>query len=395
MKSKMNKLKSSIFINLSFSLLFSLSAKATHFDIPVAKYKSTPTKVYDIKTNISLIKKDKLVEQLRLFVKSTRPSRLIGTPGHKMAQDFILESIKDMEMDTKNLTMVDTFSPDVEFAKKMYWDDFNKQIKMAYRPEDEPYKLWLKYTQNITSFIDSHKADKGKNILWEKRGTLRPNDILVIGAHYDSLVTDEKSMLIKEEAMSPGANKNGSGVTMALALIQHLIHLNLPITVRVVFFDWGEFGFLGSKAFISKYRNEFKDKNFLGLINLDSLGHDSKYLDKEKKFGNMKVYIRSSAHEGHREDQKFAKRLIDLGDKMGASVNFKLMANQFNNSDNVSFWREDFVAATFSGDWENDFDRGRFHSSDDFVETININTFYRAYEFIAGAVTALAFDITR
>lgn len=368
---------------------------ASSFNIPVAKLKKTPHKIYDIQRIIKTIDKEKLMNMLRLFVKNSRPSRLVGSLGHIKTQKFLLQSLKDMDPDKNHLKYIDSFNPDVDFAKKMYWDDFNKQIKTVFKPTDQNYVKWLEFTKSMTSFLESKRGVKGKNIIWEKRGILRPRDILVIGAHYDTIVTNSNTMKIENGILMPGANDNASGVTIALAMVQLLSKLDLPITVRVVFFDWGELGFLGSKAFASKYRNEFKDKNFLGLVNLDMLGHDSKYLDKTKKFGNMKVYIRRPGNSGFMDDNRLAKRLIEVGDRIAPAINFKIEANQFNNSDNVSFWREDLSAATFSGDWENDFDKKRYHSSSDLIETLNINTFYRSYKFIGGSVMAMAFDITR
>ncbi len=363
------------------------------FNIPVAKIRSNPTKLYDLKHNIKLIDKEELMDMLKAFVKYSRPSRLVGTPGHKQAQEFILKTLSDIDPDKNNLKYVDHFNPDVDSAKKMYWDDFNSQIKGSFKPTDENYKKWLDFTKSTTSFLESKKAIKGQNIIWEKRGGQRPEEILVIGAHYDTIVTDTKTMVIQEGVSMPGANDNGSGVTIALALVQLLSKLELPITIRVVFFDWGELGFLGSKAFASKYKSEFKDKKFLGLVNLDMLGHDSKFLDKEKKFQNMKIYIRRPGDSGYMDDNRLAKRLVDLGDRISPSVEFNIEANQFKNSDNVSLWREGLSSITFSGDWENDFNKKHYHSSGDLVEIINIRTFHRSYEFIVGSIMGMAFDI--
>lgn len=400
--------RSSIYINsnskVKYGLFFIISLMylsipqytyAHRFNIPVAKLKKVPAKLFDIQRMLKYIEKDELMDMLRLFVKSSRPSRLVGTTGHKQAEEFLLKTLNDMDPDKKHLKYVDSFNPDVDFAKKMYWDDFNKEIKTAFKPSDPTFIKWMEFTKSMTSFLESKRGVKGKNIVWEKRGILRPKDILVIGAHYDTLVTNAKTMKIEDSVPMPGANDNASGVTIALALVQLLSKLDLPITIRVVFFDWGELGFLGSKAFASKYRQEFKDKNFLGLINLDMLGHDSKFLDSTKKFGNMKAYIRRPGNTGFMDDNRLVKRLVEIGDRISPSIDFKIDANHFKNSDNISFWREDLSAATFTGDWENDFDKDRYHSSSDLVETLNINTFYRSYQFIGGAVMAMAFDITR
>ncbi len=407
MKSKMKKVRLSISISSNSNqklglvlflstlfLLIGLYSKPS-YALAIAKIRDNPTKVYDIKANLKLIDKDELVDTLRSFVKASRPSRLVGSSGHEAAQKFLHQKLEETNKNKDSLIYIDTFNPDVDYAKKMYWDDFNRQIKTAYKPSDPEYKKWLEYTKHTTSFLEERKSFKGKNIIWEKRGHTRPKDILVIGAHYDTLVQDPATLLIKDEASMPGANDNGSGVIIALSLVKLLSQMKLPMTVRVVFFDWGELGFLGSRAFVNKYKNEFTDKNFLGLINLDRLGYDSKFLDKEKKYGNMKMYLRRKGSEGHIHDKRLAQKISDLGDNISPSIHFEIVGNQFKNSDNVSFWNEDLVALTMTGDWENDFDPKRYHTSDDFVETLNINTFYRAFQFIGGAVMSMAFGISR
>ena len=77
---------------------------------------------------------------------------------------------------------------------------------------------------------------------------------------------------------------------------------------------------------------------------------------------------------------------------MTSRVKFKLEPNGFNSSDHINFWGEGFPAITFSQNWETDLNP-RYHSSDDFVETLNLKTWYASYQYITGAVLSWAFDI--
>ncbi len=79
---------------------------------------------------------------------------------------------------------------------------------------------------------------------------------ILVGAHYDVV------------AGSPGANDNGSGVSVALALVEKLKDAELKSTVKVIFFDGEEQGLAGSRAYVSKHRN---DKIF-AYLNLDVCG---------------------------------------------------------------------------------------------------------------------------
>lgn len=70
-------------------------------------------------------------------------------------------------------------------------------------------------------------ASRGKavrNIVAEKPGATRPEEILLVGAHYDSVLG------------SPGANDNASGVAALLELARLLADQRLPRTLRFVAF---------------------------------------------------------------------------------------------------------------------------------------------------------------
>ena len=81
--------------------------------------------------------------------------------------------------------------------------------ELGYRTVDEPF--------------DS-RGQQVRNIIAEKPGSVNPEEIVLVGAHYDSVLG------------SPGANDNGSGVAALLELAQLLADQALPRTVRFVAF---------------------------------------------------------------------------------------------------------------------------------------------------------------
>lgn len=105
-----------------------------------------------------------------------------------------------------------------------------------------------------------------ENIEVEVRGTDRPDDILIIGAHYDSVKG------------SPGANDNGSGVAAMLALAKALSKTPLRRTVRFVAFTNEEPPFfqtrhMGSRVY-AKRSYERKD-NIVFMLSLETIGYYS------------------------------------------------------------------------------------------------------------------------
>jgi len=80
---------------------------------------------------------------------------------------------------------------------------------------------------------------------------------LVVGAHYDAFKD------------SPGANDNGSGVAVVLALIQHLQNIEWNYPIDFCFFDQEEMNLMGSTYYINQF---IIPKKHFAMINLDIEG---------------------------------------------------------------------------------------------------------------------------
>lgn len=354
----------------------------------LAKIYPEPNSRYQIKDSVKSISRKYLTKSLRSFVRCCGPNRMVGGKGHEKVIPYLKQAIKKIDHQENGKITVDEYLVDINKAINLYESDFKKEISSKYKKNNPIYIKWRKFTDSMTGEIKARKDVKGHNLIWEKKGTKRPNDILVIGAHFDTIANDPKTLVLLPEAKMPGADDNGSGVTIALAMIDIFSKLKLPVTVRIVFFDWEELGFLGSYAYVQKYKEELKNKNFLGYVNLEMLGHDSKITDKTKKYRNMRVYTRPN-----KDDRKLASKITNSASKQATGVKFTIIENSFNSSDHINFWDEGFPAVTFSQDWENDFNKKRYHSSDDFVETINLRTFYKSYVYITSGILGFLYDI--
>jgi acetylornithine deacetylase/succinyl-diaminopimelate desuccinylase-like protein len=80
---------------------------------------------------------------------------------------------------------------------------------------------------------------------------------IVVGAHYDAFTN------------SPGANDNGSGVAVVMALIRHLQNLEWNYSIDFCFFDQEETKLMGSKYYINQF---IVPQKHLAMINLDIEG---------------------------------------------------------------------------------------------------------------------------
>lgn len=101
------------------------------------------------------------------------------------------------------------------------------------------------------------------NLEVEVRGTTRAEEILVIGAHYDTV------------AGSPGANDNSSGVAATLALAELLREATPQRTIRFVAFANEEAPrFLTRDMGSWQYAREAREKReqIVGMISLETIG---------------------------------------------------------------------------------------------------------------------------
>jgi hypothetical protein len=96
------------------------------------------------------------------------------------------------------------------------------------------------------------------NIVAEKRGLRHPDEILILGAHYDTVPG------------SPGADDNAGGVAVLLEVARNLRHVRLGSTVRAIAFSLEEYGFGGSTHHAQKARE--RGEKILGMISLEMVG---------------------------------------------------------------------------------------------------------------------------
>lgn len=371
-------------------MLLSLSEGAV---FSVRDYDKKIRNAYHLRTIVGKYPDKRLEETLRSFVYETRPGRLMGTPGHQNAVSFIIDHIKKNDEKNENLLVVDEFSPDFAYAKKFYQDDFEKEIVSTFKPDTPEYKKWKRFTDTMIKNVESFKEVKGKNIVWEKKGSLTPQEMIILGAHYDSVAFDPDTFELKREAKMPGADDNASGVVALLSLIEILSEMDIPKTVRIVFFDFQEFGFLGSRAFLGKYAEELSKVKVDFYLNVEMIGHDSRIDDKKKKNRNMKIYVRKKDDKGHFKEDFWARHFIQFGKYIGADVDFSVIPNGFQSSDHINFWEAGFHALALTQDWDNDFNWRRNHTSNDFPETLNMKTYFATFQNLSAGVLAWAYDL--
>lgn len=95
------------------------------------------------------------------------------------------------------------------------------------------------------------------NVVAVHEGTTRPEQIYIVGAHYDS-------------ANNPGADDNGSGTACVMEIGRVLASHRFEATIILIAFDREEQGLYGSRAYAAANR----DKDIRGMISTDMVAYN-------------------------------------------------------------------------------------------------------------------------
>ncbi|UCD75648.1 MAG: M28 family peptidase [Phycisphaerales bacterium] len=117
--------------------------------------------------------------------------------------------------------------------------------------------LMESYGLNVTLEPFQYSGNTYYNVVGEMVGTLYPDQIYIIGAHFDSVD-------------NPGADDDASGVALFLEVARIVSQYDSEYTIRLIGFDREEQGLVGSYAYVSAHAGE----DILGMISADMVAYD-------------------------------------------------------------------------------------------------------------------------
>ncbi|MBC8870168.1 MAG: M28 family peptidase [Planctomycetes bacterium] len=181
------------------------------------------------------------------------------------------------------------------------------------------------------------------NVIAERKGQTRPNEIVVVGAHYDSVTG------------SPGANDNVSGVAGVLALARSFSRKPTARTLRLVAFTneeppYFQTDLMGSRVYAQHCKKA--GDNIVGMLCLETIGYFSDEEDSQKyplpfslyypSTGNFIAFVANAdsaslvknVAESFRRHAKFPSEGCALPERV-TGVGW---------SDHWSFWQEGYQA---------------------------------------------------
>lgn len=227
------------------------------------------------------------------------------------------------------------------------------------------------------------------NIQAEMRGRARPDEILLVGAHYDSVTG------------SPGADDNASGVAVLLELARLLAATPLERTVRLVAFTNEEPPFFmtseqGSRVYSREARRRGDD--IRAMLCLESLGCFSDEPHSQGYPFPVGLFYPKTANfvafVGNVQSRRLVARSLALFRQAaafpseGASVPGILPGVSW--SDHRSFWAEGIPAlmVTDTAFYRNP----HYHTRRDTAETLDLERTARITAGLVAVVTGLAND---
>ena len=123
---------------------------------------------------------------------------------------------------------------------------------------------WTRYGYSVRHQWYDVGAVRCANLEATRPGQLRPEQILLLGAHYDSVIE------------SPGANDNASGVASLLEIARHFATASPAITVRFVAFVNEEppfFASTGQGSMVYAASARAADEDIRLMISLETIGY--------------------------------------------------------------------------------------------------------------------------
>ncbi len=238
-------------------------------------------------------------------------------------------------------------------------------VRAGYSVSDEAYVV----NPSFRSKDVTPKSDvQVRNLIAERRGRTKPDETIVVGAHYDSAEG------------TPGADDNASGVAVGLALARAFSAKEVARTVRFVFFvneepPWFRSDFMGSDVHAKASRG--RNDNIVAMLSLETMGYFS---DAEKSQhypwplslvypdrGNFIAFVgnvESRALVRHCV-KKFREEAGIASD--GAAVPARIQGVDW--SDHGPFWRQGYPALMVTDTAI--FRNPHYHRATDQAETVN------------------------
>lgn len=208
------------------------------------------------------------------------------------------------------------------------------------------------------------------NVVATKPGSTVPEFHIVVGGHYDSIVSGGGAA-----KGAPGADDNASGTAATIEIARLLSGVDLDATVEFALFTAEEIGLLGSMEYVTQLDIAGIPTEKLFFINMDMIGNSA------SRPWRTRVY-----HDSRSEP--LARLLAGVG--LAYSTTTPVLFGPTGRSDHVPFWQYGYPALFIH---EMDFSPV-YHSINDRLEYLEMDYEAEVVKMVLGTVLHLANFVT-
>jgi Zn-dependent M28 family amino/carboxypeptidase len=207
-----------------------------------------------------------------------------------------------------------------------------------------------------------------ENIEVERRGSKTPDQIVVIGAHYDSVPS------------SPGADDNASGVAALLALAESLAKFSPDRTLRLVAFTneepiYFQTALMGSRVYARSCKE--RGERIVAMVSVESVGYFSDQKKSQRYPSVLRWFYPSRGNfvavVANRDSQALVKRVAKAFSSSGSLPVEKAALPAglpgVGWSDHWAFWQEGYPAVMITDTAT--FRNPNYHRASDTPETLD------------------------
>ncbi len=222
--------------------------------------------------------------------------------------------------------------------------------KSGLQPQEHSYKIDI-LRDGVT------KNYEGKNIYTIIPATIKSDEYVIIGAHFDSVQN------------CPGANDNASGCALVYGVAKQIAALKTrKKNVIVVYFDQEEIGVVGSQAF-TNFTKE-KKLNVHSVHTADQMGWDK---DKDQ---NIEIEVPTP----------FLKSIYQ---KHAKQLGISAFVTTETGSDHRAFRAAGFNAVGITEEYRNKDTTPHYHKNTDTYDTIDFNYLYFSTNLVFNVIEEL------
>ena len=214
---------------------------------------------------------------------------------------------------------------------------------------------------NITMNDQSFNAGAGigRNIVATQLGTVNPNNIYLICAHYDSVAAF-------------CADDNATGTSAVLEIARILSQYETQNTIVFALWDQEEIGLRGSNFYAEEV--SANGDNILGVVNMDMMGYQNQAIGDN----NFDIDLNSATNSESIRDDFLTLRTIYT-----PTLNPIVVQPGTPFSDHKPFWDEGYGAVLVGESWETNDQTPYYHSSNDKLATLDLSYYHEMVKLVA------------